>query len=192
MMSTKLILGILPGAAAMLFIGTLAGAAEGPATVLEIRDDPAGGKKAVAMLRIAAHPEAVRAVLNDFMRWPELFAGRFELVKLDRQEGRVVTHLHIKRAPLPGYLKMVCETRDMPNGEIVTSLIEGDFRRYLRRWRLVAEENGAAVHTRAEMELSVDPDTWTPGWLFATVLRSDLEEHFVILRERAIARMSTR
>ena len=155
--------------------------------VLDIQDHPAGGKIAVATLRIPAPPDAVRAVLNDFEHWPELFDGRFQLVKLDRQIGRVVTDLHIKRAPLPGYLRMVCETRDLPNGEIVTSLIEGDFRRYLRRWRLVPEVNGAAVHTRAEMELSVSPDTWTPGWLFAKILRSDLETHFAILRERAVA-----
>ena len=175
-----------------LLAGSVVLAAEGPAMVLDIQDDPAGGKKAVATLRIPAPPEAVRAVLNDFEHWPELFDGRFQLAKLDRKDGRVVTDLHIKRSPLPGNLRLVCETRDLPNGEIVTSLIEGDFRRYLRRWRLVVEENGAAVHTRAEMELSVDPDTWTPGWLFATVLRSDLEAHFRILRERAVAQFKAR
>jgi ribosome-associated toxin RatA of RatAB toxin-antitoxin module len=175
-----------------LLAGAAVRAADGPATVLDIQDHPAGGKQAVATLRIPAPPDAVRAVLNDFEHWPELFDGRFQLVKLDRQDGRVVTDLRIKRSPLPGTLRLVCETRDLPTGEIVTSLVEGDFRRYLRRWRLVPEDNGAAVHTRAEMELSVDPDTWTPGWLFATVLRSDLEAHFRILRERAVAQFATR
>lgn len=179
-------------ACAALAVPSGARAAEDPATVLEIHDDPAGGKKAVATLRIPAPPEAVRAVLNDFDRWPELFAGRFQLVKLDRQADRVVTDLRIKSTPLPGMLRLVCETRDLPNGEIVTSLIEGDFRRYVRRWRLVPEPNGTAVHTRAEMELSVDPDTWAPGWLFAAVLRSDLRTHFTILRERALAQAAGR
>jgi ribosome-associated toxin RatA of RatAB toxin-antitoxin module len=175
-----------------LLAGAAVRAADGPATVLDIQDYPAGGKQAVATLRIPAPPDAVRAVLNDFEHWPELFDGRFQLVKLDRQDGRVVTDLRIKRSPLPGTLRLVCETRDLPTGEIVTSLVEGDFRRYLRRWRLVPEDSGAAVHTRAEMELSVDPDTWTPGWLFATVLRSDLEAHFRILRERAVAQFAAR
>ena len=162
-------------------------AAEDPPPVLDVQSDPAGGKRAVATLRIPAPPDAVRAVLNDFEHWPELFDGRFELVKLDRQAGRVVTDLRIKRSPLPGHLRLLCETRDLPNGEIVTSLIEGNFRHYRRRWRLVPESDGAAVHTRAEMDLSVDPDTWTPGWLFAAILRRDLETHFKILRERAVA-----
>jgi ribosome-associated toxin RatA of RatAB toxin-antitoxin module len=175
-----------------LLAGATLRAADGPATVLDIQDAPAGGKQAVATLRIPAPPEAVRAVLNDFEHWPELFDGRFQLVKLDRQDGRVVTDLRIKRSPLPGTLRLVCETRDLPTGEIVTSLVEGDFRRYVRRWKLVPEDNGSAVHTRAEMELSVDPDTWSPGWLFATVLRGDLEAHFRILRDRSVARFAGR
>lgn len=186
----SLVLGL--GACCALSVGAMAQAAEDPVAVLEIQDDPAGGKKAVATLRIPAPPEAVRTVLNDFDRWPELFAGRFQLVKLDRQADRVVTDLRITSTPLPGTLRLVCETRNLPNGEIVTSLIEGDFRRYLRRWRLVPEANGAAVHTRAEMELSVDPDTWAPGWLFAAVLRSDLKTHFKIVHERAVAQAASR
>lgn len=179
-------------AVGMLLGGAAAYAEDVPAAALEIHDDPAGGKKAVATLRIEAPPDAVRAVLNDFERWPELFDGRFQLVRLDRQAGQVVTDLRIKRSPLPGTMRLLCETRDLPNGEIVTRLIEGDFRRYLRRWRLAPEASGAAVHTRAEMELSVDPDIWTPGWLFAAVLRSDLEAHFKALRRRAIERAGAR
>lgn len=162
-------------------------AADAPVTVLEIRDDPAGGKKALATLRIAAPPDAVRAVLRDYERWPDLFDGRFRMAKLERLDGRVVTDLLINRSPLPGEMRLLCETRELPGGDIVTSLIEGDFRRYRRQWRFAEEMNGTAVHTRAEMELSVDPDTWTPGWLFAAILRSDLETHFKILRERAVA-----
>ncbi len=131
-------------------------------------------------------------MLSDYERWPELFDGRFELVRLDRQDGRVVTDLRIKRTPLPGTLRLVCETTNLPNGDILTSLLEGDFKRYRRQWRFVPEIDGGAVRTRAEMELSVDPDTWTPGWLFAAILRSDLETHFRILRERAVARANAR
>jgi hypothetical protein len=42
------------------------------------------------------------------------------------------------------------------------------------------------------MELSVDPDSWSPGWLFVAVLRSDLEAHFTILRDRSVATFAGR
>lgn len=167
-------------------------AAEGPATVLDIQDDPAGGKKAVATLHIPAPPEAVRAVLNDFEHWPELFDGRFRLARVERFEAGVVTDLLIDRSPLPGEMRLLCETRQTPNGELVTSLVEGNFKRYLRRWRFVPEMNGGAVHTRAEMELLVDLDSWVPDWLFGRMLRSDLEAHFRILRARAVAPVAAR
>jgi len=191
-MSFKFSWAALLAVCGTLLSGSVVLAAEDPGIVLDVQSDPSGGKRAVATLRVPAPPDAVRAVLNDFEHWPELFDGRFVLVKLDRQDGRVVTDLRIKRTPLPGHLRLLCETRDLPNGEIVTSLIEGNFRHYRRRWRLVPEANGLAVHTRAEMELSVDPDTWTPGWLFAAILRSDLETHFKILRERAVAQAGSR
>ena len=38
-----------------------------------------------------------------------------------------------------------------------------------------SEMKGGALHTRAEMELLVDMDSWVPDWLFATMLRRDLE-----------------
>lgn len=173
-------------------VGLPAQAADTPAMELEIHDDPAGGKKAVATLRIAAPPDAVRAVLSDYERWPDLFDGRFRIVKLERLDGRVVTDLLIDRSPLPGELRLLCETRELPNGEIITSLIEGNFTRYLRRWRFVPEIHGGAVHTRAEMELLVAMDSWVPDWLFATMLRRDLETHFKILRERALERSGAR
>ena len=179
-------------ACGVLCVGTATHAADAPATVLDIHDDPAGGKRAVATLRIAAPPDAVRAVLNDYERWPDLFDGRFRIAKLERLEGRVVTDLLIDRSPLPGELRLLCETRELPNGEMVTSLIEGDFKRYRRQWRFVPDMNGVAVHTRAEMELLVDMDSWVPDWLFATMLRRDLEAHFNILRERAIERAGPR
>jgi ribosome-associated toxin RatA of RatAB toxin-antitoxin module len=173
-------------------VGLQAQAGDVPATVLEISDDPAGGKKAVATLRIAVPPDAVRAVLSDYERWPDLFDGRFRIAKLERLEGRVVTDLLIDRSPLPGTLRLLCETRELPNGEIVTSLIEGNFTRYLRRWQFMPEMHGGAVHTRAEMELLVAMDSWVPDWLFAAMLRRDLETHFKILRARALARVGTR
>ncbi len=164
-------------------------AGDGPATLLAIEDDPAGGKKAVATLHIPASPEAVRAVLSDYEHWPELFDGRFRLARLERLEGGAVTDLLIDRSPLPGEMRLLCETRQMPNGELVTRLLGGDFKRYLRRWRFVPEANGGAVHTRAEMEMLVDLASWVPDWLFGRMLRSDLEAHFRVLRARAVSRI---
>lgn len=173
-------------AAAVLCVGPVS-AEEAPATVLTIRDDPDGGKHAVATLRIAAPPDAVRAVLSDYERWPDLFGGRFRMAKLERLEGRVVTDLLIDRTPLPGKMRLLCETRELPGGDILTSLIAGNFKRYRRHWRFIAERNGSAIHTRAEMDMLVDIDSWVPDWLFGMMLRRDLETHFAILRERSIA-----
>jgi ribosome-associated toxin RatA of RatAB toxin-antitoxin module len=192
MMKIGTLLSILVAVYMVDVVGLPAQAADAPATELEIHDDPAGGKKATATVRIQAPPEAVRAVLSDYERWPDLFDGRFRIAKLERLDGRVVTDLLIDRSPLPGEMRLVCETRELPNGEIVTSLIEGNFTRYLRRWRFVPEIHGGAVHTRAEMELLVAMDSWVPDWLFAAMLRRDLETHFKILRERALARSGVR
>ncbi len=175
-----------------LLAGSVVFAAEDPAMVLDIQDDPAGGKKASATLRLPVPPDAVQAVLTDYEHWPALFDGRFRLARLERFEGGAVTDLLIDRSPLPGEMRLLCETRELPNGELVTSLVEGDFKRYLRRWRFVPETNGGAVHTRAEMELLVDLASWVPDWLFGRMLRSDLEAHFRILRERAVAQFKAR
>jgi len=191
-MNVRILLAAMLAAGGILFVLDGARAADAPATVLDIHDDPAGGKKAVATLRIAAPPDAVRGVLSDYERWPDLFDGRFRIARLERLDGRVVTDLLIKRLPLPGEMRLLCETRELPGGDIVTSLIEGDFKRYRRQWQFVPEIHGSAVHTRAEMELLVDMDSWVPDWLFATMLRRDLETHFKILRARAIERVGVR
>jgi hypothetical protein len=173
-------IGILPlilaAAMAAVMFGMPVYAEDAPDTVLDIRDDPAGGKKVAATLRIAAPPDAVRAVLSDYERWPDLFDGRFRMAKLERLNGRVVTDLLITRWPWPGEMR----------------LIEGNFKRYRRHWRFIPEPNGRAVHTRAELEMLVDIDSWVPDWLFATMLRRDLEAHFKILRDRAVARAGGR
>jgi ribosome-associated toxin RatA of RatAB toxin-antitoxin module len=187
-----ILLLILAAAMAAVMFGMPVYAEDAPDTVLDIRDDPAGGKKVAATLRIAAPPDAVRAVLSDYERWPDLFDGRFRMAKLERLNGRVVTDLLITRWPWPGEMRLLCETRELPGGDILTSLIEGNFKRYRRHWRFIPEPNGRAVHTRAELEMLVDIDSWVPDWLFATMLRRDLEAHFKILRDRAVARAGGR
>lgn len=160
--------------------------------MLDITEDPSGGFRAKAVLHIPATPEAVRAVLTDYERWPELFAGRFRITRLQRESDRVVTDLVIKRFPLPGEMRLLCETRERPDGGLVTSLIDGDFTRYIRQWSFTAEPNHldprASVGTRAEMDLLLELRSWVPDWLLIANLRRQLLEHFRILREQAIQR----
>jgi hypothetical protein len=171
---------------------TAIGAVAADAPTLEIAADPSGGFRAKAVLHIPATPEAVLAVLTDYDAWPALFAGRFRITHLQREPGRVVTDLLIKRTPLPGELRLLCETQELPNGVLVTSLMEGDFTRYVRRWKLDPEPNGIEPHmrpgTHAQMDLSLELKTWVPDWIVLANLRRQLLEHFQILRERAIQR----
>lgn len=160
---------------------------------LEISADPAGGFRAHAELHLAASPEAVRAALTDYEHWPALFNGRFRVVQLRHEKDRVLTDLLIRRSPLPGELRLYCETRELPGGVLVTTGLEGDFARYARRWTLRPEQRtGAAGSTRgthADMDLSLDLRTWVPDWLLVRNLRQELLEHFRILEEEALQRM---
>jgi polyketide cyclase/dehydrase/lipid transport protein len=162
------------------------------APMLDIAEEPSGGFRAKAILHIPASPATVRAVLTDYERWPDLFAGRFRVTRLKRESDRVITDLLIKRFPLPGEMRLLCETRERPDGGLVTSLIEGDFTRYVRQWTLTPEPNSpdpqAFSGTRAEMDLSLQLKSWVPDWLLIANLRGQLLEHFRILREQAIQR----
>jgi hypothetical protein len=174
---------------AVTTIGTVA--ADSP--MLDITADPMGGFRATAVLHVPASPEVVRAVLTDYEHWPALFNGRFRVVELRREPERVVTDLMIKRSPLPGELRLFCETREFAGGILVTTGLDGDFTRYVRRWTLTPEPNdrksGPMTGTRAEMELSLELRTWVPDWLLAANLRRELLEHFRLLQENALEKM---
>jgi hypothetical protein len=175
---------------------TTIGAVAGDAPTLEITEDPPGGFRAKAVLHIPASPEAVHAVLTDYDAWPALFGGRFRITHVQHEPGRVVTDLLIKRTPLPGEMRLLCETQELPDGVLVTSLMEGDFTRYVRRWKLDPEPNGVAPHTQlgtqAQMDLSMELKTWVPDWIVRAHLRRQLLEHFRILREKAIQKQNER
>ena len=126
---------------------------------LEVRIEPTGGVRAVATLRLQAPPGIVQAVLTD---------------------------LYIKHALLPGERRLLCESRELSDGGLVTTLVAGDFKQYHRTWKLSPDGSGAV--TRAEFELLVEVDTWAPDWLMAMELRRNLETHFRILRERVAKR----
>jgi hypothetical protein len=61
----------------------------------------------------------------------------------------------------------------------------GDFKQYRRFWKLASVDGGA--QTKAEFELLVEIDTIVPDWMVAVAMRRDLESHFRIIREKALA-----
>jgi ribosome-associated toxin RatA of RatAB toxin-antitoxin module len=68
---------------------------------------------------------------------------------------------------------------------LLTELKGGDFKQYRRFWKLTPVDGGA--HTRAEFELLFEIDSNMPDWMVALALRRDLETHFRMMREKALA-----
>jgi hypothetical protein len=68
---------------------------------------------------------------------------------------------------------------------LLTELKGGDFKQYRRFWKLTPIDGGA--HTTAEFELLVEIDTMVPDWIIAAAMRRDLDTHFRIIREKALA-----
>ncbi len=58
---------------------------------------------------------------------------------------------------------------------------------YHRRWKLTPVEGGAQTH--AEFELFVEIESVAPDWLVAVAMKRDLEAHFRIVKDRALAQM---
>ncbi len=158
-------------------------AADGIRT-LDVRPDPAGGVRATATIGVPVAPAVLQAVLTDYARWPELFEVRMRLANLEWRDGRAVTDLRIQHALLPGERRLLCESRTLPSGGLLTTLKGGDFKRYQRIWRLTPEGDGS--RTRAEFDLVVEVDMIVPDWLMALSLRRELEAHFRLVREKAV------
>lgn len=178
-------------AAAVLALGLLAGpAAAGEVGQLEVEADPEGGQHAVATLHLPVPPAVVQAVLTDYERWGSLFGVSMRLARISRLPGRVVTDVYVQHPILPGESRLLCESRELPGGGLVTMLIEGDFKRYVRTWRFQPEGDGSS--TKALFDLRVDVKTWAPDWLVAIELRRQLTKHFGILREAVTARAAAR
>ncbi|MFQ5993387.1 MAG: SRPBCC family protein [Nitrospiraceae bacterium] len=180
-------LALLLTCSAVATVPTLS-AEEGPSQSLEVEEEVAGGLRARAVLLLPVPPQVVLAVLTDYEQWPGLFGDRIRITRLERSKERVITDLQIKRVFLPGELRLLCETREKPDGALVTSLIEGDFKQYVRRWTISTGREGDRNSTRAEMELQFELDSWMPDWLVTVGLRSELEEHFHILHDRVVER----
>ncbi|TAJ25345.1 MAG: hypothetical protein EPO64_08320 [Nitrospirae bacterium] len=172
--------------AAVLPFGAAAWGATDPAATLEVSTEPSGGVRATATLLIPAPPPVVQAVLTDYERWPELFSTPMSVTHLERRAGGAVTDLFIKHSFLPGGRRLFCDNQELPEGGLVSTLRGGDFKQYVRTWKVAPDgEHGG---TRASFELLVDVDTWAPDWLVAFELRRQLKQHFRLLLEKILAR----
>ncbi|BFU95826.1 MAG: conserved protein of unknown function [Nitrospira sp.] len=153
---------------------------------LEVRTEPDGGVRATARIVFDARPGVLFAILTDYAHWPELFEVRMRLVDLKIRDGIARTDLRIEHALLPGERRLVTESRTVADRSIVTDLLEGDFKRYHRAWRLSPADGGA--HTLAEFQLLVAIDSMVPDWLVSIAMRRELESHFRIVKKKAMER----
>ena len=169
-----------------LFAWTSALGSDSPQEFLQVKTDPAGGVIATARVLFPAGPEIIHSLLTDFRRWPELFEVRMRLVDLQVRQDVVTTDLRIEHALLPGERRLVTESRATANEGIVTDLVEGDFTRYHRVWKLSPANEGR--ETYADFELKVAIDSIVPDWLVALATRRELDAHFRIVKEKARAR----
>jgi hypothetical protein len=155
--------------------------------VLDVRTDPSGGVRATATIVLPAPVSVIQAILTDYAHWPDLFDGRMRVADLKAQDGVATTDIRIEHALLPGERRLVTESRLLASGELVADLKSGDFTRYHRRWKLTSVDGGA--QTRADFELVFEIDSVAPDWLVSIATRRDLESHFRILKEKALAQV---
>jgi ribosome-associated toxin RatA of RatAB toxin-antitoxin module len=152
---------------------------------LDVRTEPTGGVRATATILFPVEPAIIQRILTDYAHWPELFDIRMRMAEVRVQDGKAFTDIRIDHALLPGERRLLSETRTLPTGGILTELKGGDFRQYRRFWKLTPVDGGA--HTRAEFELLFEIDSNMPDWMVALALRRDLETHFRMMREKALA-----
>lgn len=141
-----------------------------------------GGVTALATLHLAAPPRVVQEVLTDYEHWPDLFTVSMRMARIERHPGRIVTDIYVQHGFLSGERRLLCENRELPGGGLSTTLLGGDFKHYVRTWKVAADGSGGA--TKAEFRLEVEVDTWAPDWLVATMLKRELESHFRLLKTK--------
>ena len=157
--------------------------------VLDVRTEPTGGVKATATIHFQVEPAIIRQLLTDYAHWPDLFDVRMRMAEIREQDGKVFTDIRIDHALLPGERRLLSETRILPTGELLTELRGGDFKQYRRFWKLNPVDGGA--HTKAEFELLVEIDTIVPDWMVVMAMRRDMETHFRMIREKALAQQES-
>jgi len=153
--------------------------------VLDVRTEPTGGVRATATILFPVEPAIIQRILTDYAHWPALFDVRMRMAEIREQDGKVFTDIRIVHALLPGERRLLSETRTLPTGGLLTELKGGDFKQYRRFWKLTLVDGG--THTKAEFELLVEIDTIVPDWMVVVAMRRDLETHFGIIRDKALA-----
>ena len=153
--------------------------------MLDVRTEATGGVRATATILFPVEPAIIQRLLTDYAHWPELFDVRMRMAEIRVQDGKAFTDIRIDHALLPGEQRLLSETRTLPTGGILTELKGGDFKQYRRFWKLISVDDG--THTKAEFELLVEIDSSMPDWMVALAMRRDLETHFRIIREKALA-----
>ena len=155
--------------------------------VLDVRTEPNGGVRATATILFPTPASVILAILTDYAHWPALFDVQMRMAEVREQDGKAFTDIRIEHALLPGERRLLSETRTLPTGGLLTELKGGDFKQYRRLWKLNPVDGGA--HTKAEFELLVEIDMMAPDWMVAMAMRRDLESHFRLVREKAIAQV---
>ena len=153
---------------------------------LTVNVESGGGIRAMAEVFFPAKPEVIQTILTDYGHWPELFDVQMKVASLTIERDVATMDLRIKHALLPGERRLVSESRTLPSGGLITNLKAGDFKRYHRVWKLAPVADGS--RTKGEFELVVEIDTLVPDWLIAVGMRRELEAHFRIVKEKALAR----
>ena len=156
--------------------------------VLDVRTESTGGVLATATILFPVVPAIIERLLTDYAHWPELFDVRMRMAEIREQDGKVFTDIRIDHALLPGERRLLGETRILPTGGLLTELKGGDFKQYRRSWKLIPVDGG--THTKAEFELLVEIGTILPDWIVAAAMKRDLESHFRIIREKALAQQA--
>ncbi len=156
---------------------------------LTVQPMPTGGLKATASMVFSAEAGVIQQILTDYPHWPDLFDIRMRIVDLREQDGKTVTDIRIAHALIPGERRLVCESRALPEGGVLTELRGGDFKQYRRIWMLAPADGGR--QTKAQFELQVQIETIVPDWLVAVAVRKELTAHFRMVQEKALA-MTTR
>jgi hypothetical protein len=154
--------------------------------VLEVRQEPGGGVRATARVLFPAKAEVIQGLLTDYRHWPDLFEVRMRVVDVKIDEGVATVDLRIQHTLIPGERQLVTESRILPDGGVVTDLTGGDFKRYHRVW--VLRPTGEGHHTQAEFELVFELESLVPDWMVALAVRQELEAHFRIVKQKALAR----
>ena len=153
--------------------------------LLDVRTEPTGGVRATATILFPVEPAFIHRVLTDYVHWPELSDVGMRMAEVREQDGKVFTDIRINHPLIPGEQSLLVETRILPTGGLLTELKGGDFKQYRRLWRLTPVDGGA--HTKADLDLLVEINLTIPDWMFAVTMRRDLESHFRLVREKALA-----